>query len=79
MPGLLVSGLKFYQNPVKNEFTVSVNNARVLNVKVFDMLGKEKLLLHGAKNTYIFKEKAGVYLALIQTDKGFYNEVFIKE
>lgn len=74
--------LSVYPNPTKNNWNVETNNASINSVEVFDILGKQVLLVPVTGSSVEISSEnlgSGIYLAKINTDFGAKTIKLIKE
>ena len=74
--------LSVYPNPTRSNWNVETNNASINSVEVFDILGKQVLLVPVSGNSAVISSDnlgSGIYLAKINTDFGAKTIKLIKE
>ena len=74
--------LSVYPNPTGSNWNVETNNASINSVEVFDILGKQVLLVPVSGNSVIISSDSlgsGIYLAKINTDFGAKTIKLIKK
>jgi hypothetical protein len=77
-----IASLNVYPNPTQNSWTVKTNNIQMLNITVFDVLGKNVLSLSpNASEATIngLNLKSGLYFAQIKTANGLSSIKLIKK
>ena len=73
----ILGGLEVYPNPATGSITVKTDDV-VEMVQVYDVFGKNVASANGA-TVNVSELSSGVYMSIIKTDKGLFQQKFIKQ
>lgn len=68
-----------FPNPIKSEFNIKNVSEIIESVRILDLQGKEILKTKSSEKIDLSNISSGIYLAVIETEKGFINKKIIKE
>lgn len=72
--------IAIFPNPIKSEFDIkNVSSVAIESVRILDLQGKEILKTKASEKINLSNINSGIYLAIIQTEKGTINKKIIKE
>lgn len=75
----LDSSITIFPNPVKSEFNIKNVSGNIEYVRILDFQGKEILRTKASEKINLSNLSNGIYLAIIETEKGTINKKIIKE
>jgi len=73
----ILGGLEVYPNPASGSITVKTDDA-VEFVTVYDVFGKVVATANGA-TVNVAELNSGVYMTIIKTEKGLFQQKFVKQ
>lgn len=72
--------ITIFPNPIKSEFDIqNVSGIGIESVRILDLQGKEILKTNSSEKINLSNLSSGMYLAIIETEKGTINKKIIKE
>lgn len=74
------TGFSIYPNPISNELNLnSIHDYNLQESSIFDITGKQVLIINDQKSIDVSKLNPGLYFIKIKTDQGEFSKKFIKE